>query len=140
MAPARLSIRMALNFKYLERPVMLNKISDAELNTMQQRCDAKTKGPWGYREDHDYYRGGTYIGYGPQKSIRDESVRCGKSRLISCGISDAEEFEDDVCLLEGSNETANGDFIVHAERDMPRLIAEVKRLREALDVFKRGYP
>jgi hypothetical protein len=91
-------------------------ISDTELHAMQQRADAASKGPWE-----------AFI-EGPGDSF---------SSFIQVGLEDnAGDMylsRDDVC----SASTADLKFIAAARQDVPRLIAEVQRLRRELDLATR---
>lgn len=75
--------------------------TDAELDEMQARCDAATEGPWDINNDL-----GTDEIYCDWHSV-------GPIALVG-------QFAD-----------ANSIFIAHARTDIPRLIAEVRRLRRA---------
>ena len=88
-------------------------ITKAELDAMQQRADAASKGPW-------------------RSFIEDRDHECG-SDFIQIGGDD--DREDDMYV---SRDTARAsdedlDFIAAARQDVPRLIAEVKRLRDELE-------
>ncbi len=87
-------------------------ITDAELDAMQQRTDAASKGPW-------------------RSFIEGRNNECGSSFIQ---ISD-DDREDDMYVsreLKCASD-ADLDFIAGARQDIPRLIAEVRRLREQLD-------
>jgi hypothetical protein len=85
-------------------------ISVVELCAMQQRADAASKGPWrSFIEDRDHHT-------------------CGDDFIQ---VSD-DEREDDMYVSRGTKPAADADldFIAAASQDVPRLIAEVKRLRD----------
>ena len=86
-------------------------ISDVELCAMQQRADAASKGPW-------------------RSFIEDRDHTCGDEFIQ---VSD-DEREDDMYVSRGTKPAADADldFIAAARQDVPRLIAEVKRLRDEL--------
>ena len=87
-------------------------ITDAELDAMQQRADAASKGPW-------------------RSFIEGRNNECGSSFIQ---ISD-DDREDDMYVsreLKFASD-ADLDFIAAARHDIPRLIAEIKRLRNELD-------
>lgn len=86
-------------------------ITDAELNAMQARADAATEGPWtariytpGKQED------GTYS-WNDGGSVRSMD---GQEHIASLFTA------------------ADAEFMASARTDVPRLIAEVRRLRERL--------
>jgi hypothetical protein len=87
-------------------------ISDTELRAMQQRADAASKGPW-------------------RSIIEDRDHECG-SDFIQSGSDD--EREDDMYVSRDTTRASDADldFIAAARQDVPRLIAEVKRLRDEL--------
>ena len=89
-------------------------ISDTELHTMQQRADAASKGPWE-----------AFVA-GPGDSF-SSMIRIG-------GVDDN---EPDMYLSREDWYSANAAdlrFIAAARQDVPRLIAEVQRLRRELDL------
>jgi hypothetical protein len=87
-------------------------ISDAELCAMQQRAEAASKGPW-------------------RSFIEDRDHECG-SDFIQIGSDD--DREDDMYVSRDNKRASDADldFIAAARQDVPRLIAEVKRLRHQL--------
>ncbi|MBP1819362.1 hypothetical protein [Mycobacterium sp. OAE908] len=86
-------------------------ISDAELDAMQQRADATSKGPWkSWIEGRDMTCGSTFIQIGDDDD-RDEDMYVSRDDRP---ISDADL-----------------DFIAAARQDVPRLVAEVRRLRNS---------
>jgi hypothetical protein len=88
-------------------------ITDAELVAMQRRADAASKGPW-------------------RSFIEDRDHECGDD-FIQVG-SDGER-EDDMYVSRDTKPASDADldFIAAARQDVPRLIAEVKRLRDELE-------
>jgi hypothetical protein len=88
-------------------------ITDAELDAMQQRADAASKGPW-------------------QSFIEGRNNECGDSFIRVGGFEDDEE---DMYVSRDRKRTSDADldFIAAARQDVPRLIVEVRRLREQLD-------
>ena len=81
----------------------IDHLTDDDLKRIQELCDAATKGPWkAYVEGRDHESG---------------------SSFIQTSGSDIE--------LTGATE-ADYDFIASAREDVPRLLAEVKKLQKAL--------
>jgi hypothetical protein len=79
-------------------------LSDAELNAMETMCKAATPGPWrSYVEGRDHTSGSNFVMTG----------------------EGGEDFE-----LSSGGTLADQDFIAAARQDVPRLIAEVRALRE----------
>jgi hypothetical protein len=80
-----------------------------DLQEMEIRCEAARPGPWrSYVERRDHLSGSSFI-----------MVGAGPSR-------------DDEDLYLSGNTDADQDFIAAARQDVPRLIAEVRRLRTML--------
>lgn len=84
---------------------MTDRITDADLAAMELREKAATKGDW-------------------EHTNRGESIHGGDGELIASMHSP--EYED-----EEDRNAANFEFIAHSRTDIPRLIAEVRRLRAA---------
>ena len=98
--------------------VMSNdSISDDELAAMKARIEATTPGPWtSYFEGRDHFSGDSFI----QTSTQDIYIA-------------ADDYAGG-----GGHFAADQDFIAHARQDMPRLIAEVERLRAGLGRLAKG--
>lgn len=95
-----------------------DELSDQELTIIEARAAAATHGPWkSFVEGRDHTSG-------------DDFIRTG-------GLDDA---CPDLYLRHDSPDTTgvvvapveDQDFIAHARQDVPRLVAEVRRLRELL--------
>jgi len=83
-------------------------ITDEELERIEQLCRAATPAPWkSFIEGRDHWGGSDFI----QASERDIELS---------GASHADQ-----------------DFIASARQDVPRLVAEVRRLRDALAAMKK---
>jgi hypothetical protein len=75
-------------------------LSDAELEAIRQRCEQATPGPWkSFVEGRDHSSGSSFI------------------------MTRGEDIE-----LSGAT-SADQDFIAHARQDIPRLLAEIHRLK-----------
>ena len=84
-------------------------MTDEELKEIGARCQAATPGPWrAYVEGRDHESGSSFIMTGE-----------GRNR--------GEDIE-----LAGAT-VADYDFIAHARQDVPRLLAEIERLRHQKD-------
>lgn len=84
------------------------EITDAELAAMKARVEATTPGPW-----RSIFEG------------RDQDS--GSSFIMTAG--DDIYLHSENYLGGGGHFCADQDFIAHARQDMPRLLAEVERLR-----------
>ena len=81
-------------------------MKQSELNGIKARCEAATPGPW------RYYANTIPIGYAKGEDVRADC-----------------EPDDRICL---DSRPVNAEFIAHAREDIPRLVAEVEKLRAAL--------
>lgn len=111
----------------------------SNIEKFQLIIEAATKGPWIEREDHDYYRGGTYLGNGPYKYVRDDSNRLGRTRKVDCDIREAQYFHEDVCLMEGNNEENNIRFI-QSSRLLASYFLELWRAAEMQNIDQSSVP
>jgi hypothetical protein len=92
-------------------------ISDAELDEIERRCSAASKAPWqSFIEGRDHWSGDDFICVG---GLDDNEPDMYISRATSEGLNPA--ADEDL------------DFIAHARQDIPRLVAEIKRLRAGPD-------
>ena len=83
-------------------------ISEQELKGIQARCEASTPGPWkSYIEGRDHTSGSDFIMTGSEKN-RGEDIE-----------------------LSGATKS-DQDFIASAKQDIPLLISEIRRLKNAL--------
>jgi hypothetical protein len=89
-------------------------ISDAELDAMQQRADAAVDGPW--------------------EAFVEGPDDAGSSCIFVC---DDDEPEFYLSPQRYANSAAELQFIAASRQDVPRLIAEVRRLRRELDLATR---
>jgi hypothetical protein len=88
-------------------------LSDAELDAMQQRADAASRAPW-------------------RSWVEDRDHECGSS-FIQVGCDDDQDDDMYVSRHDRPVSDADLDFIAAARQDVPRLIAEVRRLQAELD-------
>lgn len=83
-------------------------MTDRELEQIRLRCEAASPGPWRASiEGRDHQSGSSFI-------MRGE----GASRLDDIELSGATD--------------ADYDFIAHSRQDIPKLLAEIDRLRRLL--------
>lgn len=91
----------------------MDELDDADLTAIETRVAAATPGPWwSWVEGRDGVAGDTFIGRGHE-----------------------EQRSDDLYLSTGESNAvtdADHDFIAHARQDVPRLLTEVRRLRDLL--------
>jgi hypothetical protein len=93
----------------------MDELDDAELQTIESRVRAATEGPWwSWVEGRDGTSGDTFIGRGPKGARRTDLYLSTDEPGHSITPEDH-------------------DFIAHARQDVPRLVAEVRRLRDRLN-------
>lgn len=87
-------------------------MTDNEIKEIEDRCKLTTPGPW-------------------KSLVEGREIESGDS-FIMTGISEGEDIWIDKrgadIYLTGAT-TADQDFIAHARQDIPKLIAEIKRLK-----------
>jgi hypothetical protein len=80
-------------------------VTDEEIAEVRRRCERTTPGPWkSYVERREHMSGSDFI------------------------MTGGEDF-----YLTGAS-VADQDFIAHARQDIPRLLAEIQRLRRLLNM------
>lgn len=85
---------------------MRDEMTDEELDEIERRCEAARPGPWtSYFEGRDHMAGSNFIRVGGDGESRGEDIE-----LIGATVEEQ-------------------DFIAQARQDVPRLLAEVRRLR-----------
>jgi hypothetical protein len=89
-------------------------ICDAELDAMQRRADAAVDGPW--------------------EAFVEGFDDAGSSCIF---VGDDEHPEIYLSPQRYANSAPELNFIAASRQDVPRLIAEVRRLRRALDLAAR---
>ena len=83
-------------------------VTDEELGAIKARLDAATAGPWrSMVEGRDHTSGSSFIMTGEGTTRRNDIELTGAT-------------------------VADQDFIAHARQDVPRLVAEIERLRRVL--------
>ncbi|WP_432942930.1 hypothetical protein ACQPXM_38550 [Kribbella sp. CA-253562] len=87
-------------------------LTDGELDEIERRTAAASPGPWtSFVEGRDHLGGDDFI----RVSDRDDEPDLYLSRAVTGGVVPAS--------------VADLDFVAHARQDIPRLLAEVRRLR-----------
>jgi hypothetical protein len=112
-------------------------MTDNELVEIERRAVAAAPGPWFARATDDgAFMNARYVGLDPiapddhdfrHDELQGMSEGEGKSnRVIAITLLQYPR------LADGPNEDENTEFIAHAREDVPRLVAEVRRLRAEL--------
>jgi hypothetical protein len=93
-----------------------SSLDDNELAAIRARAEAASPGPWrSFIEGRDHTSGSDFIMTGPQDSRGNDIELTGATK-------------------------ADQEFIAYARQDVPRLIAEVDRLRQLLQGGERSSP
>lgn len=103
-------------------------MTEAELEEIAKRAEAATEGPWRWNEPHAALTAGDGSPIESAIIWPDNAVRNGvgttwSQRLGACGVRTEPDAE------------ANAAFVAHARSDVPRLVEEVRRLRENVAVL-----
>jgi len=88
-----------------------DRMSEADLDAIRNRAELATPGPWtSFVEGRDHTSGDSFIMIGAP-----------------------DQREDDLYLSRGSRPASpdDQDFVAAARQDIPRLLAEIRRLRSA---------
>ena len=84
------------------------ELTENEIEAIKARCEAATRGPWrSFVEGRDHESGSNFI-------------------MTGSGSSRGKDIEPNGATV------ADQDFIAHARQDVPRLVAEIVRLRGLL--------
>ncbi len=124
---------------------MFDQLTPDELAAMRKRCEAATDGPWAWLS-----YGEKCYAYAVVTATQDERHHYEQvgGLLVSDGSSEfgmTDErgrevmVDENICESERQEGRANCQFIAHARTDLPRLIAEVERLRTALETIRRDH-
>jgi predicted oxidoreductase len=91
-----------------------NDLSDRELDAIERRAASASPGPWtSFIEGRDHLSGDTFIRIGGEHDdTPDMYVSISEAGQVSKNVPDSDL-----------------DFIAHARQDVPRLVAEVRRLQ-----------
>ena len=109
---------------------MSDALSDEELANIKGRVDAATQAPWVYWDNRGKATG-HWVGYHPPKFVQDGTLEgeCHQGVLIG-----------DVNRVSGRE--ADCLFISSARHDVPRLLKEIRRLKqhnvELQEAYKRA--
>lgn len=106
-----------------------NPITDQQLDDIAAREAAATKGPWGFYDGDNYADVAADL---TMTSRASYSYREKIAQLEDENYWDDPAHEDDDEQRASEQMAANAAFIAHAREDVPLLLAEVRRLRDAL--------
>lgn len=99
----------------------LDELSEAEIEEIERRAEQASPAPWeSFIEGRDHWSGDDFIRIGGFDDAQPDMYVSHYLGATSVRVPDVDM-----------------DFIAHARQDVPRLVAEVKRLRQVLE---RGGP
>ena len=87
---------------------MTNKLSEKEIEAIRKRADKATEGPWWASE-------GLYV--------------------VNNLTGDSYEWDAD--FVAETERESDAEFIAHAREDIPKLLAEIERLRSGLEALDK---
>ncbi|MCZ4602956.1 hypothetical protein O3S80_04045 [Streptomyces sp. Lzd4kr] len=101
-------------------------LTDQQLNDIETRAQAATKGPWGF------YDGSNYADVAADLTMTSRSSYSYREKIAQLedeNYWDDQAHEDDDESRAPEQMAANAAFIAAAREDVPALVAEVRRLR-----------
>ena len=103
-----------------------NPLTDEELSEIEERARAATPGPWHVRQlDDDFAMSLVAIGTVPDTGASERWQDFDHRHIVAATLVQQPRYVD--VADERWDENAN--FIANARQDVPRLIAEIRRLR-----------
>ena len=108
---------------------MPEPLSDAELGAIASRVDAATPGPWFVRLlGDDWAMNLVAVATSPDTDRSEHWPAFHSNEMVAATLVQHPRFID----IADERWDQNADFIANARTDIPRLIADIKRLRELL--------
>ncbi|MFJ3713690.1 hypothetical protein [Streptomyces sp. NPDC090053] len=107
-----------------------NLLTDEELDEIEELAGAATPGPWHVRQlDDEFAMSLVAISTVPDSGIGERWPDFDHQQIVAATLVQQPRYVDvaDECWDE------NATFIAHARQDIPRLIAEIRRLRSLLE-------
>jgi hypothetical protein len=107
-----------------------NSPTDEELSEIEERAGAATPGPWHVRQlDDDFAMSLVAINTVPDTGTGERWPDFDHRQIVAATLVQQPRYVD--VADERWDENAN--FIANARQDIPRLIAEIRRLRHLLE-------
>jgi hypothetical protein len=104
-------------------------MTDAELAAIQERSDAATAGPWFVRDlDDDKAMSLVAISTVEDTGLGERWPSFDHGQIIAATLVQSPRYVD----IDDERWDENARFLAHARQDIPRLIAEIRRLRHLL--------
>ena len=106
-------------------------LTETELDAIDERSRAATAGPWYVRKlDDDFAAGLVAVSTSPDTGRAERWPDFAAAEMVAATLVQFPNRYID-CVDERWDE--NAAFIAHAREDVPRLLAEVRRLQKQLD-------
>lgn len=112
-------------------------LTDDALAAIEERASAATPGRWYVRQlDDDHAMGLVAVSTVPDTGLGERWPEFEHSELVAATLVQHPRYVD------GADERwdENAHFIAHARDDVPRLVAEIRRLRQLLDAGGTAAP
>jgi hypothetical protein len=101
-------------------------MSDDDISEIEQRVAATTPGPWHLRQlDDENAMNLIAVSTAPDTGLGERWPEFDHGELVAATLVQQPRYVD----VHDERWDENADFIAHARTDVPRLIAEVRRLR-----------
>lgn len=105
-------------------------LTHEELAGIEGRVEATTPGPWYVRIlDDDYAMGLVAVSTVPDTGLGERWPEFGHDQIVAATLVQQPRYVD----VEDGRWDENARFIANARQDIPRLLAEVRRLRRLLE-------
>lgn len=112
-------------------------LTDEELAAIEELADAATPGPWFVRHlDDDQAMNLVAISTAPDTGRGERWPDFDHREIVAATLIQHPRYAD----VADERWDENAQFIANARQDIPRLIAEIKRLRQQLDSNHRQDP
>jgi hypothetical protein len=101
-------------------------LSDAELDAIASRASSSTPGPWFVRFlDDDWAMNLVAVATAAESAAREGQLPLDAGLIVAATLIQHPQFVN----ISDELWDENAEFIAHARTDVPRLIAEIRRLR-----------
>ncbi|MGW2256224.1 hypothetical protein ACWCXH_39760 [Kitasatospora sp. NPDC001660] len=110
-------------------------MTDEELAEIEALADAATPGPWHVRQlDDDFAMSLVAISTVPDTGAGERSPDFGHHEIVAATLVQQPRYVD----IADERWDENAQFIADARQNVPRLIAEIRRLRQLLATSDHG--
>lgn len=104
----------------------MSGLTDDEIREIEQRAAAATPGPWFVRQlDDDYAMSLVAVSIAPDTGQGERWPDFDHREIVAATLVQQPRYVD----VADQQWDENAEFIAHAREDIPRLLAEIRRLR-----------